>query len=784
MLRICMIKRIDFIRNFGIYKNFSWASSNGIKDFNYKNIFYGWNYSGKTTLSRIFSSLRDKKIHDSYTNGTFKVSTDDGIYDSSNLSSFPYDILVFNSDYIKDNLNFSLHGSDSSESRTILFEVGDNAKYETKIIELQNKIDSINGTDIIKGKKLRFKSDIEEFEIYDGSYLGKFTVLAKEIKDEHFLSLINFTKANVKNIINDIKEDLDRYIITDKKKLSSIGEIVKISRPKEELEIISVNLNIKLTEKVNQVLGKIPQKDTLNKILDNNNEVYNWVKEGKELHNPNTKCFFCNNIVTEERFNFLSQYFSSQASLIKVESDKLNQLIRQEITIVDTINFPSSSNDFNLGFINDYTILKSKIDKTLFNYKKHLNNLSQKIDKKINKSLYLEVAKTNDFNIDYIISLLNDINDIIKKNNDFSKNFTSKIDIEREKLKNHLVAVFVKREKYFVKEKNYEKALSEIEKLNYQIENFEKEIKRYISLKESDREGAEQYTYFIQSFLNRDDIEIKLDDKTGKFILLRDKQNASNLSEGEKTAIAFSHFLVSIRALESKILFKDYVVFIDDPISSLDGNHIFQINSLLKEIFFSQQSDPTNPSQNMWKINCLQLYISTHNFEFFNLLKELPKSANGFNYIKDERKCKESRYFIERKINESSINIIPTIFDEYKSEYHFLFSEIVKFNNDPKKNSSDKILLMPNILRRFVEMYTLTKYPSKDEVDDRANKVFGKLKSKRILKPFHYFSHFNNIDRIGKHSELLVDVEKSCYTVIEFLQNDKNHYEALMKSIN
>ncbi len=778
-----MIKKIDSIRNFGIYKNFSWNSSSGIKDFNHKNLFYGWNYSGKTTLSRIFSSLRDKKIHDSYANGTFKISTDSGTYDSSNLESFPYDLLIFNSDYIKDNLNFSINGNDNSDSKTIFFEVGDNAKYETKIIELQNKIDSISGTDTLIGKKIKFQDDIDAFEIYDSSYSGKFTVLAKEIKDEHFLSLINFTKANVKNIINNIKQNVNSHIIQDTKKLSSIGEIVKISSPQKELEEIKINFNIELTKKVNQVLEIIPKKDVLNQILDNNNEAYNWVKEGKDLHKPNTKCLFCDNTITEKRLNFLSQYFNSQASLIKEESDNLRLLISYEIDAVDKINFPSSINDFNLGFISDYISLKTKIDKTILSYKKYLNNLLQKLDKKINKSLYLKVEKAKEFNLDSIIFLLNEINELIKKNNDFSKNFSSRIEIEREKLKNHLVAVFVKREKYLAKEKKYEKALLEIEKLDKQVQDLEKEIKRYNSLKESDKEGAEQYTYFIQSFLNREDIEIKLDDKTSKFILLRDKQNASNLSEGEKTAIAFSHFLVSIKALQLKNKFKDYIVFIDDPISSLDGNHIFQINSLMKEIFFSQEQDATNSSQNVWKINCLQLFISSHNFEFFNLLKDLPKK-DGFYYVKNENKCKESRYFIERKINESSINIIPPIFDNYQSEYHFLFSEIVKFNNDPNKNSSDKILIMPNILRRFVEMYTLTKYPSKDEVDERANKVFGKLKSKRILKPFHYFSHFNNIDRIGKHSELLVDVEKACSTVVDFLQKDKDHYEALMKSVN
>lgn len=164
-------------------------------------------------------------------------------------------------------------------------------------------------------------------------------------------------------------------------------------------------------------------------------------------------------------------------------------------------------------------------------------------------------------------------------------------------------------------------------------------------------------------------------------------------------------------------------------------------------------------------------------------MKELPKS-NGYDYIKNEKKCKESRYFIERKINEAFILAIPPIFDDFKSEYHYLFSEIMKFNDDSNKNNSDKLLIMPNILRRFVEIYTLTKYPSKDEVDDRANKIFGKIKSKKILKPFHYFSHFNDVDRIGRHSELLVDIEKSCSTLIECIKEDSNHYEALLKSIN
>ncbi len=101
-----MINKIETINDFGIYKSFNWNSVLSIDDFKYKNIIYGWNYSGKTTFYRIFCSLRDKEISHDFKNGNFKVVTEQGNYDKSNLALFPYKVLVFNSDYIKENLRW------------------------------------------------------------------------------------------------------------------------------------------------------------------------------------------------------------------------------------------------------------------------------------------------------------------------------------------------------------------------------------------------------------------------------------------------------------------------------------------------------------------------------------------------------------------------------------------------------------------------------------------------------------------------------------------------------
>ena len=551
-----MINKIESIKDFGIYRNFNWSTSPNIRDFNHKNIFYGWNYSGKTTLSRIFSSLRDKKLHESYENGFFKIKSSDGDFDSilKFKLSFPYNLLVFNSDYIKDNLNFSIHKDEISDSKTILFEVGNNAKYQVKIDELKNQINLINGTDSIVGKKAKYTKAIDEFEDFDKSYSGKFTVLAKEIKDNHFISLINFTKANLKPIVATVKDNPSTHIIADSKRLSQLSEVVKTSEPKVEIDDIKILFSYpEIIETTNNILSSIPDKTKLDKILDKNQDAYNWVKHGQKLNKANTKCLFCYNLIHEDRLIFLAEYFNSQASNLKEEVDKVKKIVFEELNKLNSINVPPSSNDFNLGYIEEYKILKKQLDKIVGLYKKHLNQIVKKLEFKLNKSLYLPVEAIQKFEIDNLTETIKNINEHIEKNNNFTKEFAHRIESVRYIYKNHLVASFLKREKFTAKEKNYEKALIEIEKLNTKVLDFEKEILVYESKKVSDEEGAIQYTYFIQSFLNREDIEIKLDTTTKKFKLLRHNENASNLSEGEKTAIAFSHFIVSIRAILAPI---------------------------------------------------------------------------------------------------------------------------------------------------------------------------------------------------------------------------------------
>lgn len=764
-----MITKIDFIKNFGIYKNFEWNNIIDIENFKEKNIIYGWNYSGKTTLSRIFSSLRDKTIHNSYKNGLFKLSCDNISYDKTNLATFPYEVLVFNAEYAKENLRWEF----DENINAIFFEVGNNAKISSEIDRLNKLIDLIIGTSDIKGKKENLEIIIQQYEDFE----NLFTIEAGRIKNDSFSSLIEFNKGHLKKIRDKIIPDLEKYIIKSKPDLEKITKTVKIENAKPKIENINFKSSYEqIIELTKAALSSIPSKSNIIKILDDDPKAYNWAKKGLEIHELNDNCKFCGNQISNAKYKNLLNYFENESSKLKQDIDDILILIAEEEIILKELNIPLSINDLNENFQYQFTKLETSISKEINNYKKHLNKITKILQSKYTGKIYSKINFDTNGNINTLKSV-DSFNQLINENNIFFDDFDKIMAKERDHYKNHLVALYLKNAKYLSKKNKYEKAKNHLEILDQKVKKYTNEIFQLNSSKESDAAGSILFNSFIQSFLSRDDIEIRLNSSTKKFNLMRGSELAENLSEGEKMAISFSHFFVNLKSIEEKGKLNNYIVYIDDPISSLDSNHIFQINSLLKEIFFDKIIiDPTKPQNLQWVLKCKQLFVSTHNLEFLNLLKELPKKG-AFNN-------KESKYFIARNKNEAEIQKLPAIFSTISSEYHFLFGEILEFTKNPNRTLSPKLFTIPNVVRRFLEMYTLTKYPNmKEEVDGRAEVVFGKKESKRILKLLHYFSHFNNLDRLQTHSNFVSDIEHACDDLIELIKtNDKLHYDALEAS--
>ena len=68
-----MITKINKLKYFGIFQNFSWDV---LDNFKKKNLIYGWNYSGKTTLSRLFQALEYRDKDRLFPGSEFDITTE------------------------------------------------------------------------------------------------------------------------------------------------------------------------------------------------------------------------------------------------------------------------------------------------------------------------------------------------------------------------------------------------------------------------------------------------------------------------------------------------------------------------------------------------------------------------------------------------------------------------------------------------------------------------------------------------------------------------------------
>jgi wobble nucleotide-excising tRNase len=289
------------------------------------------------------------------------------------------------------------------------------------------------------------------------------------------------------------------------------------------------------------------------------------------------------------------------------------------------------------------------------------------------------------------------------------------------------------------------------------------------------QKGRERLNERIEQLLGSGVIQIEVvpADGESRFALRRQGHPAKNLSDGERTAIAFAFFLTK---LEEQPKLEEVIVYIDDPISSLDSNHVFQVYAIIEATFFKKVDQPQGDPK--WSTSCAQLFISTHNFEFFEMLKKLP--------IKKETVPDGARYFMVKRTGPETSTLVdlPLSLRKHTSEYHYLFSVIHEFLEHPTKDDVGQLLALPNALRRFVELYTYMRLPEAGStVDNRLAALVGAEKSHRITKLLHHFSHLETVDRVASHTEVVADIEAVVNEVMDLLRTDGPHLKALMQAI-
>jgi len=605
-----MITKILIINDLGVFDDFNWNRDSTLQDFKEKNIIYGWNYSGKTMFSRIFSSLRDKSLHTDFTSANFKLKTDDGYeFDSTDICQNPFKVKVFNKEYIESKLTWD---SNTKLGEPIAFDVGENVATRNEIIRLQEKIDKANE----RKKNHQLKIDIfYEFEKW------RFTKESKSIRLIISNNTISFDKGHFKSILLALSKDsLEKNIIIEPNKIEDLKIISNSTDDFSDIPKITFNIQYEnLKKAAKELLVEEPTKDIVIDILENNIDLYQWVKQGLDFDENKEICSFCGNSITEERITNLNNYYSNASKDLRDRIKALKARIYSEKQSITNLEIPKSKNDFTEKVRTEIEHNLSSFQSVQKNYSDNLQELICELERKEDGNIFNSLKIKNiPYNQNEIQIWIDSSNKSIGIHNSLISNFETERNTARDTLKKHLIADFLKIETYFEKKEISDKANAWMNAYDQYIIKTEKlKTEKQDSLKTITK-GKDELNKFIQKFLSRDDIEISVTEED-KFLLLRKQRPAKNLSEGEKTAIAFSYFLVEFESLGIEDMRKT-IVFIDDPISSLDTNHIAQVYSLINSYFFRNKIELDKPEK---VINCFkQFFISTHNFEFFSFLRD------------------------------------------------------------------------------------------------------------------------------------------------------------------
>lgn len=752
-----MIKGISRIKGLGVYNNYT--KPTGTQDFGIKNLIYGWNYSGKTTLSRLFAQLEAKKQNPDLSGCEFSFETDDQLITEKNFEQSGLTVRVFNSDFVRNNLHFEgsnfkpilLLGKESEEAQSKINHItGRIKKSDTTQSKLQGQLKTITlaasnaKTDAAKNIRQLLKIDP-----YTATHLGSDIQIAG-VLDSQLLSE------------NELSENLELALTPDNKKPSTVDRI--LAYPSIE----------SLHKEAITVLAATPTFSNMLKHLEENPEIEQWIDTGLHIHPQEGTCEFCGNTVSEDRLALFRAHFSKDLSEHKQKVEGLLQRVKAAGV---KLMLPKET-EFNPQFRGSYNVAASSLPKAIEAFNQAVQTLADDVQRKVDAPRKpMEPSSLTEGLANAITDAVEAINAVIEENNTLAENFTTAKANAIKRVRYHYVQQFIDSQEKAGLERKKARLIKRLDKLQTYTIDLNGEIDKLQALISQAQLGREKINERLASMLGSEAVQIIVvkDPATNqeRFRLTRKNGKiAKNLSDGERTAIAFSYFLTKLQELNPEE-FKKTIVYIDDPISSLDSNHIFQITAAIRTLFFKQENENAQ-----WQTSCKQIFISTHNFEFFNLLRE----------IKPESAKQGARLFIIKRTSDTTSTLcdMPTSLARYQSEYHFLFEVIYRFHQPPDKTDHAVLMLLPNAIRRFIELYTYSRLPGvmKETVDQRAEALFGAEKSKRILKVFHYFSHANTIDRLAGNNELIFDTEHAVKDLIEAIKaTDQMHMNALIASI-
>lgn len=775
-----MIDKIN-IKNLGVFKDFEWdknvVGDNGkIETLQIINILFGRNYSGKTTLSRIFRALELKCGLEKYESGSFKLElSDKSTIDEKSIESFTIPVRVFNEDFVKDNLLFI---GNPEEGVTPFAVLGENAQIESEIQELKGLLGSAEEENET-GLYLERKNAVKDYQEAEKGIKEEKEWLEKKLKlkaldkgagikyQSHFFGDQNYTIGKLKDELENVTQDnklADEQIVELKASLKEetkqIPHISKYSLPSFEV----INKRVKaIVEQQIMSSGKIEE-------LVRNAVANKWVEEGCKLHEGKNICLFCGGEITNNRWAELERHYDEATRKLKDKADLAVDWLEKQIQVAKEL-YKILPENYYQHFKVEVEDINKTMDKLREKLLTALNGILQQVKGKLadihSTPSYIEHA----FDFSELNAIYSRIENLEKSATEYGAKLKQEQSKAQAKLRLSEVARFKEdigyeekvkliSEKEMVLKKKGE-AKEEKEKA---VLSKEKAIKEKERLRQNEEEGTRKVNAILKNYFGHRFIELKsVKNENGEgvyFDVFRQDEKAYNLSEGERNLVAFAYFVAKLNDINT--ISEKPIIWIDDPISSLDANHVFFIFSLI---------DQQIVAEHQWA----QLFISTHNLDFLRYLKRLHAGKQ------------RAWFLIERQGDQSCLRKMPTYMKEHVTEFNYLFHQIYKCSLATESENHELFYNFGNNARKFLEAYLYYKYP-----DNEVNCLHKKMlrffsdgcAATTIDRIDNELSHLGGLIERGMSMSDYAEIKKCAQYILETIKKkDLDQYKAFLESI-
>lgn len=744
-----LITKVDRIEKIGSYKNYNSA---GIDDFNQFNIIYGENGSGKTIFSKLvslYSAKEDDIIKDDIYNNLFANDsklelTIDGNSMEVLKGNYPKEkIYVFNSIFVSNYLH------DGTTANTKRFDTDGNSGTRIESPTIANLKKS--NKDIEKKIGNEFNDGLlKKISDLDKAISKAESAVRDEWNSKDILAGKNLIKPenkfeNTKRKISEIDKEIDKII----KELELVKgndfhlDIDALQRSNKDkmvldLKTIETLLNTELTNVAKDTIVARNQSKLVGKIIDKPIEWYEsglkLLENNNETHNPT--CPLCNSNldgIIEEIITDYQKYFDESLS-------ELNKSLTSLSSSIETAE--NNIKNRAEGMLNHlvYKYTNVFLDETpdlsfeiIDEVQELLDSLKKDISEKKNDCSYIPIVDFEKLNklMNHYNYLVDNFYLVKEKLNEYLSKRTNESEIEL-----NLKSLFYEKfSALAVLNSDEREPINKIKNLWDQKNDFEKERQKNLDRIQTEvlklQIESEKVNSYLQKF-NITRFKVSIDDNLHIVYAEGEKKDSlkHSLSEGEKTTLAFAYFLSKLEHEVGKENYKDYIIFMDDPISSIDEDRLFFTASMIYEEFKEVK----------------QLFISSHSFKFLRILNNFLKFFN-----KKKSNMLMNLYMI-RYDEGSRIIPLPVEYSYFNTMYYSKLQLVTKYaSGEPL--SFEEIKSIPNSVRIVLESFLSFKFAylrSKNNygITPGLNSLFNCIKN----EDDSYFENLVEVDGINKEN--------------------------------